>query len=526
MLKTDSKKIFEMKKVLILTGAIILAVVISCEKSSLDKVNPNGVTFDTYYSNDQELIAGVNSAYATVQGFGLGAREWFFTHDLRADEMATGGGQLEAPRNQLLIGVNDASNPVANSVYTGWYRTIHRANVVIESGLKTNAAFSEAIKNRVTGEAKFLRAWGYFELATLWGGVPLYTEFAKSVEDAQPKSTQETVYKQVIADLKAAEGLLPESYDAKNLGRATKAAAQTLLARTYLQMGDYASAKTELEKVVNSGRFKLVDNYLDLTNEEGEFNSESIFEIVFAPSNGAFNWSGPDGDGNSVQEETIRTQEYSPIGWRNLIPSNKMIDNYERTVKGDAKNDPRFDMSFWKAGDKFNNGNDVISDAAVQGNSSQMDGKTFKISWRKYSLLYKSNAGFATSGINMRVMRYADVLLMLAECENELGNSAKAISLMNQVRARASVAMPAYPTANYPCDSKAKVFEALQHERYVELAAEQVRNLDILRWRKNKKLTSEPISYFKASKHELLPLPQTEIDNNPKIDPKDQNPGY
>ncbi|MCP9763854.1 RagB/SusD family nutrient uptake outer membrane protein, partial [Lacihabitans soyangensis] len=174
----------------------------------------------------------------------------------------------------------------------------------------------------------------------------------------------------------------------------------------------------------------------------------------------------------------------------------------------------------------FNNGKDVMDDNAVQGNSSTVDGKTMKISWRKYSLLYKSNAGFATSGINMRVMRYADVLLMLAECENELGNSAKAISLMNQVRARASVAMPAYPTANYPCDSKAKVFEALQHERYVELAAEQVRNLDLIRWRKNKKQTAEPISYFTANKHELLPLPQTEIDNNPKIEQKDQNPGY
>lgn len=515
-----------MKKILFLTGALGLATILSCDNSDLNKINPNGVTFDTYFTNDAELVAGVNSAYALLQGFGLGAREWFFLHDLRGDEMATGGGQLETPRNQLLIGVNDPGNSVSRDVFTGWFRVIHRANVVIESSNKTTASFSANIKNRVAGEAKFLRAMAYFELGTLWGGVPLYTEYVKSVEGSKGRVTQQEVYKQVIDDLKAAESALPDTYPASEAGRATKAAAQVLLARTYLQQGDYASAKTELEKVVNSGRYKIVDNYLDLTNEEGEFNAESIFEFVFSPSNGAFNWSGPDGDGNSAQEETIRTQEYSPIGWRNLIPSNKILANYEKTSKGDAKNDPRFDMSFWKAGDKFNNGKDVMDDNAVQGNSSTVDGKTMKISWRKYSLLYKSNAGFATSGINMRVMRYADVLLMLAECENELGNTAKAISLMNQVRARASVAMPAYPTANYPCDSKAKVFEALQHERYVELAAEQVRNLDLIRWRKNKKQTAEPISYFAANKHELLPLPQTEIDNNPKIEQKDQNPGY
>ena len=515
-----------MKKILILTGVIGLSTILSCENTDLEKVNPNGVTFETYFTNDNELIAGVNAAYSTLQGFGLGAREWFFTHDLRSDEMASGGGQLETPRNQLLIGVNDPGNGVANSVYTGWFRVIHRSNVVIESSAKTTASFSTTIKNRVAGEAKFLRALAYYELGTLWGGVPLYTEYVKSVDGSKSRATQQEIYKQVIDDLKAAESALPDTYPASDAGRATKAAAQVLMARTYLQQGDYASAKTELEKVVNSGRYKIVDNYLDLTNEEGEFNAESIFEFVFSPSNGAFNWSGPDGDGNSAQEENIRTQEYSPIGWRNLIPSNKILDNYERTTKGDTKNDPRFNMSFWKTGDSFNNGKDILKDDAVQGNSSKLDGKDLKISWRKYSILYKSNAGFASSGINMRVMRYADVLLMLAECENELGNSAKAITLMNQVRARKSVDMPAYPTKNYPCDSKAKVFEALQHERAVELAAEQVRNFDIIRWRKNKKQTSEPITYFAANKHELLPIPQSEIDNNPKIDQKDQNPGY
>ena len=111
----------------------MLGFVLSCNDEVLNKVNPNGVTLDTYFNNDAELIAGVNSTYALIQSNGLVSREWFFTHDLRSDEVATGGGQLEAPRAQLLTGVNDAGNSVSNSVWTGWFRVIHRANIVIDA---------------------------------------------------------------------------------------------------------------------------------------------------------------------------------------------------------------------------------------------------------------------------------------------------------------------------------------------------------------------------------------------------------
>ncbi len=487
-----------MKKILVITCFLAVCITISCNEDSLNKVNPNGVTFDTYFNNQAELTAGVNSIYALIQSNSLVSREWFFTNDLRGDEMASGGGQLETPRNQLLIGVHDTGNSLINAQWTGWYRTIHRANVIIEKG-PTVTTVAEATRNRLVGEARFLRAWAYYELGSLFGGVPIYTEFVKSVDGSKGRSTQKEVYDQAIADLKFAETALPATYPAAELGRATKAAAQTLLARVYLQMGDYASAKTELTKVVSSGLYKIVDDYLDLTNEEGEFNAESIFEVVYAPSGGAYNWGG-DSDGTALQEETVRTQEYSAIGWRNVIPSNKILNAYERTSKGDAKNDPRYDMSYWKTGDLYNSGKNTLTADIVQGNSSVVEGVTQKVSWRKYSVLYKSDQGYAQSGINMRIMRYADVLLMLAECENEAGNQAAAIALMNQVRARKSVAMPPYPTKNYPSSNKAEVLAAIQHERYVELAAEQVRNFDILRWRKNGKLTSDPLPYFQKGK--------------------------
>ena len=512
-----------MKKILIVS-ALSIGLAVSCSDDELNKVNPNGVTFDTYFNNESELTAGVNGIYALVQSNSLVSREWFFTHDLRGDEMASGGGQLETPRNQLLIGVHDTGNGLINSIWQGWYRTIHRANVVLEKGAKVQGV-PAATRDRLLGEARFLRAWAYYELATFFGGVPLYKEFVKSVNGSLPRSPQKEVYDFAIADLKEAEKGLAASYTGANLGRATKSAAQLLMARIYLQQGDYNNARTELKKIIDSGLYRLVDNYVDITTEEGEFNAESIFEVVYAPSGGAYNW-GADSDGSAVQEETVRSQEYAAIAWRNVIPSNKILNEYEMVAKGDAKDDPRYAFSYWTEGDMFNNGTTVLTSSMVQGNTSVVNGKTLKVSWRKYSLMYKSSAANQQSGINMRIMRYADVLLLMAECENELGNSAAAITLLNQVRARKSVAMPPYPTKNFPVANKDQVFDAIVHERMIELAAEQIRNFDIVRWRKNKKLKTEPLSYFQANKHELLPIPQQEIDNSPALDIKDQNPGY
>lgn len=513
-----------MKKILIFSSLLVLGAVVGCNEQDLDKVNPNGVTFDTYFNNGDELTAGVNSIYAMVQSNSLVSREWFFTHDLRSDEMASGGGQLETPRNQLLIGVHDPGNSLVNAMWRGWYRTIHRANVIINKAPKVQN-INETLRNRLLGEARFLRAWAYYEIATFFGGAPIYTDFVQTVEGSQGKSPQSEVYAVAVDDLKFAESVLPADYGDGDKGRATRGAAQTLLARVYLQLGDYNSAKTELDKVVNSNQYSLVDDYLDLTNEEGEFNAESIFEIVYAPSGGAYNW-GADSDGQAVQEETVRTQEYSAVGWRNVIPSDKLLNSYERVSKGDAKDDPRYDFSYWLEGEPFNNGASIMTPDRVQGNTSIVDGVEQKVSWQKYSVLYKVDAGYATSGINQRIMRYADVLLMLAECENELGNQARAIQLVNQVRARPSVNMPPIPTANIPAGTQAEVRRAVQHERMIELAGEQVRNFDIVRWRKHGKLDQEPISYFLPNRHELLPIPQTEIDNNPNLTETDQNPGY
>ncbi len=234
-----------MKKLLIFFSLLVIGVIYSCDKEDLDKINPNGGTFDTYFNNGDELTAGVNAIYAMIQSNSLVSREWFFTHDLRSDEMASGGGQLETARNQLLIGVHGPGNGLVNAIWRGWYRTIHRANVIISKAPEVEN-INDDLRNRLLGEARFLRGWAYYEIATFFGGAPIYTEFVQTVEGSKPKSSQSEVYGVAVDDLTFAQTVLPESYDDANKGRATEGAAQTLLARVYLQLGDYNSAKAEL----------------------------------------------------------------------------------------------------------------------------------------------------------------------------------------------------------------------------------------------------------------------------------------
>ena len=495
----------------------LVTLTLSCNDSILEKVNPTQLSTETYFTTGAELVTGVNAVYAGWQGLNLYAREYFFIHDLRGDDMQPGGAQLEIQRAQLINGTQDASNQVATDVWQGLYRVIHRANVVISFAPGVKQGITEELRNRVLGEAKFHRAWSYYELASLWGGVPLYKTYSTSPDESQPRATEDQVYEFVINDLKEAIAGLPlkSAYADTDVGRVSKGAAQAMLARVYMQRGNYDLAKEQLAAVIASNQYKLVDSYIENFREENEYNSESVWEIAFTEAFGGLNWSG---DGNGVNGEvTVRGQEYGPNAWRNLIPSNGLLAEFEKKKAGDTKDDPRYQDSFYQVGDLFNNGKDTLKD--VQGADP-------KISWKKYQKIYKATAENSQSGINFRVIRYAEVLLMMAECENEVGSSTTAVSYINQVRDRKSVGMPHYPTPKFPVSNKAEVLAAIMHEKRVELSGEQIRNLDILRWRKQNKLTKEPISYFQKGKHELLPIPQSEINNNSKIDQKDQNPGY
>ena len=509
--------------------AVLLIIATGCTKD-LDKTNPSYAALDKYFKNSAELQSGTNAIYSVFHGGGLIGREWFFVEDLRSDDVSSGGGQLEVPRAQMLNGATTADNPVMTAVWTGLYTVIHRSNTVI--GSAPNVTDNDAVRDLCLAQAKFFRAWAYFELVSLWGPVPVYTQVVAKPGQFQPRAAETVVYDQIIQDLKDAAGALPSTYASADLGRVTSGAANAMLGRVYMQKGDYAAAKTALLQVTGSGLYHLVDNYNDNFVEETEFNAESIWEAVFVDKgDNSFDW-GYTGDGAGNGQSTVRNQEYCPLAWRNLIPSNKFLAEFENTATGAAKTDPRFKWTVYQTGDLFNNNSVVLTDAMQNGNSSVLNGATTKISWRKFMIIYKqsvSTASYHPGGNNQRMIRYAEVLLMLAECENELGNTGAAVDYLNQVRDRPSVLMPHYPTSQFPVSNKDQVTKAIMHEKTAELGDEEVRNRDILRWRKMGYFTTDPLSYFRKNRDELLPIPQSEIDNNPSLGSggiDKQNPGY
>jgi hypothetical protein len=492
---------------------MLSAGLVACDEEILNPVNPNQLGTETFYKTGPQLVAAVNAVYAGLQANNLYNREYFFLQDLLSDDNQSGGAQLEAPRAQVLNHVFDASNPLVEANWRGWYRIIHRANLVLENASQATDDITEDLRNRVIGEAYFLRGLAYYELSTLWGGVPLMTVSAVSPEGS-PRSSQEESFDQAKNDLNEAISRLPlkSAYSGSDVGRATKGAAQAVAAKLALFRGDYAGAKAFLSEIINSGQYDLTARYSDNFEEENENNIESVWEIQFSEDFGAN--GGWNADGTDIAEVTFRGQEYGPNAWRNVIPGQNLVNAFETT----PKEDPRKGFSFYRLGDTFNAGASVLDESSVQGDNS-------KPSWKKYQTIYKRANENTQSGINFRVIRYADVLLMMAEAENETSGPAAALPYLNRTRNRADVMMPPYPTAQYPTGTKEQTRVAIQHERQVELGGEQVRNRDIRRWRRAGFLQSEPIAVY-AERYNLLPLPTAELDNNSALTNADQNPGY
>lgn len=499
-----------MKTKVILTISTFFLFFSSCNDGILEQDNPAQLSEATFFRSEDQALAAINAVYASLQGTNMYTREYFFFHDLLSDDVQSGGAQLEAARAIMLNYNFDGSNPVMTSVWRGMYRMILRSNFVI-ANIDEATNVSDELKARIKGEAHFFRAFAYFELVSMWGRVPLITAPTTSPEGTPRSSSEDEVYNLIFEDLEIAEQNLPvrSAYGGDDVGRVAKGTAQAMQAKVHLFRGDYQAARQPLLDVISSGEYRLIDDYAENFREENENNDESLFEVQFSRDFGVGGaWNG---DGNGIAEITFRGQEYGPNAWRNLIPSDGLVAEYE-------EGDPRSEYVFYRIGDLYNNGNDTLTVADVQGN-------TDKPSWKKYQMIYKTSLENSQSGINFRVIRYADVLLMMAEVENELNGPAAALPYINQVRARPSVDMPLYPTEEYPVDTKEEMFDAIVHERRVELAGEQIRNRDIRRWRRLGKLDEEPISGFQ-SRHDLMPIPFEEIDNNSALTNADQNTGY
>ncbi len=336
--------------------------------------------------------------------------------------------------------------------------------------------------------------------------------------DGFPRASEDEVYNLIFSDLQEAINRLPvkSAYSGDDVGRATKGAAQALAAKAHMFRTDFIAARPFLLEVINSGQYSLVDRYLDNFEEENENNEESVWEVQFSEEFG--NAGGWNADGSNIAEVTFRGQEYGPKAWRNVIPSESLVNEFETVANGAEKDDPRGSYNFYRIGDMYNSGQSVLTEDKVQGDTESP-------SWKKYQMIYKRENEDTQSGINFRVIRYADVLLMMAEVENELTGPGAALPYINQVRERADVDMPPYPTALYPTGSPEEMRMDIMHERRVEMAGEQIRNRDIRRWRRQGVLPSEPIDVYQG-RNDVLPIPLEEIDNNSALSNADQNSGY
>lgn len=504
---------------LLVTGTTLAAVVIVACTKKLEVTDQNNPTTDSYFKTATELQQGVNAVYSSLRAGNLMGREWFFTHDMRGSETAPGGAQLEAPRAELLKQASPApSNSVMTSVWNGTYQMINRANLVISQA--PNVTDNTDLRDVTVGEAEFLRAWAYFELVSMWGDVPVYTEPITSADGYKAKSSAADVYTLIISDLTDAVSKLPDVQSQQ--GRATKGAANALLGRVQMQNGDYAAAKAALLQVY--GKYSLAPHFsynfdgdialgssaVVSATDSHEFsnNPESIFEVGFVDKgDNNFNW-GYTGEGPTADVSTMRSQEYG-IVWGNVIPSDQTLNEFEA-------NDPRYKYTFYESGDKIltmggTEPGKALTEDGMNVAQSNHDGVVKKRVYRKYSVLEWTDDGFHPDGINQRVIRYADVLLMLAECEAEVGTPATAAKYINEVRARPDVNMPPV-TLN----TKEQAIAAVMHERAVELAGEEVNNIDILRWRKKgyyPSIRPDP----KPGQVEFFPIPASEIAANPLL---------
>jgi hypothetical protein len=507
-----------------------------CEKQL--ELTPLGqLDENTFYQTENDFEAASLSPYSTLLNFyydqdGLG----WYQGVLFPDDDVTA-------RNNQANDQEDFNWNVDNSqfryIWEQSYKGIQRANVIIDR-LPLAGQFSDmSKKNRFEAEAKFLRAYFHFLLAIHFGNPPVSDKAITTVSESRKGNSQPgEIWNLIVSDLEYAKQNLPADWDAKNKGRVTSGASAGMLGKVYLYRAQwennpsfYTSAINEFNSIVASGKYTLLPKFEDNFNPNTENNQESLFEIQF--TRGDFNpWLptdfGLEGDQNVGSAGTARN-----IFWRPACgPGNVCAPGANGMGYGQVHitqslqtefepGDPRVTNTFWRAGDDFL-GEPYNPAWSVTGSTPAKYVRQNLVEFT-FPLNHEEN--------NDRIIRYADVLLMLAEAEL-LGNNnvTKAAELINQVRRRADPTGEILPDRPVSA-SKDQMLRWLMHERRVELALEGNRYNDLVRWHRAGLINIKTDVNFGrtqanqnwSEKHLLKPIPQREIDLNANLQ---QNPGY
>jgi hypothetical protein len=404
------------------------------------------------------------------------------------------------------------SNGIVNGMWNGYYSFITNCNNVLKQiDSNTSIVASDAVKLQATAEAKFLRAYCYFNLVRFFGRVPLVDRILTVAQTNVPQSSPDAIYALIESDLTFAAANLPVSWDPKFIGKATKGAANGLLAKVYLTEKKWAQAMTAANTVMTSGQYDLSTSYDRIFGEEGENSKESVFEVQATASAAIKSNNGV----QYTQFQGVRGNGVWNLGYGWNVPNDNLAATYET-------GDPRQARTF------LYRSTATVTYKTVYGENTATDWNNPAYNHKVYTNPATRSAIGDNSGwwMNIRILRYADVVLMYAEAANEVGgaNTASAVAALNTVRARARGTNPAVLPDIVSTD-QAVVREAIRHERRVELAMEHDRFFDIVRWGISQSaLNNAGKPNFQASRDNLLPIPQAQIDLSKNV--LTQNPGY
>ncbi|WP_163713078.1 RagB/SusD family nutrient uptake outer membrane protein [Mangrovibacterium lignilyticum] len=495
------------------TIILFILILSSCSDSFLDESDPNQITTTEFWKSagdiESALATGYNAITDDYNGH-YGTVNWQLMESKTENFIERNDVRA---RYEISVFQNTFSNDYAANLYKGAYVGIFRANQIIQyggaiEGIDTNE------QNKLLAEAYFLRGLNYFFLVTDFGAVPVTTAVAESSGDYfKEKSSMEQVWNQTIKDFKAGAEYLPNTRESAEKGRATRGAALAYLGRSYLYQADYDSTIIMLEQIVDNEDdfgYGLQQNYAELFDGQHENGVEGVFEIQYSNIGGTSIWAGNEVD---KPQTTFIAQECAPGevgGWFEMQPSKVLRDSFLVEPTADGEVDPR-----------------ALATIAWDYPGSmyyQLDfGATFgdEVWLRKNQNWWDANEGEWKSELNEYGIRYADVLLMLAEAYTMTGDVAGAAPLVHRIRERANLSNKLSEMTQYSQD---EMMQEIRRQRNLEFAREGLHFYDLRRWGllESTIKNAQQLGYQNyTSKFEYYPIPENELNNNPNMTQSD-----
>lgn len=483
-----------MKSRILIYSLLVTCALVGCSKDYLNLTPISSAVSANFYKTADDIKIAVNGAYGSLQAGGVFSNIYIFG-DITSDNSYPVASGTVTDQDEFDRFYIRTTNPYISGCWNDSYKAISRFNTILDR--VSAVQMDESLKNRYIGEVKFLRGLVYFHLVRIFGDVPLVLKEITNPDEGYQygRNSKAEVYAQIEKDLQEAEAVLPVSYSSADIGRATQGAAKALLGKVYLTEKKYSEAAAKLKEVIDLNVYDILSSYGDVFKVSNKNNKESVFDVQFK--------SGGSGEGNS---------------WPNsFAPQNS--GNAVIQFGGDGNNNPTDDMlAAYEAGDLRKN--ITVATSYVNASGAIVPGNFVK----KY---YDVPASKNDNGNNIPVIRYADVLLMYAECLNEKGYEPDGIafSYLNKIRNRAGLAARTSAEIN---DQQAFRL-ALEQERRVEFAFEGQRWFDLVRTGRaipvmNAKKSIMGLTKELTENNLVFPVPQSQIDiNKSKIT---QNSGY